>query len=239
MVIAGRPGAGKTALMVSIAKKVAEQNKQVVIFSLEMVRKQIAMRLIAMESGITYGSQKSGKLQDNEWPFYTQAVEKLSSIDDGIVLNDLPAITISQMRRELRRLWIEKPADLVIVDYIQLQGADGDFERRDLQIGEITRGIKSLCKEFNVPIIAGAQMSRDIEKRAEKRPVLSDLRESGSIENDADIVAFIHRPDKLGNTAELIFEKNRNGECGVVDLIYHGARTRFDSATSMTFNPNK
>ena len=238
MVVAGRPGAGKTALMVSIAKRIAEAGRKAVIFSLEMTNKQIAMRLISMESGISFGSQKSGRLKDNEWAVYTNAVEKLSDKDYGITLNDLPAITISQMRRELRRMSLENKPYIVIIDYIQLQGADGDFERRDLQIGEITRGIKSLAKEFDCPFIAGAQMSRAVEQRANNRPILSDLRESGSIENDSDIVAFIHRPDKAKNEAELIIEKNRNGMVGTVDLIYQGGRTKFESATSKTFKPN-
>lgn len=232
MIIAGRPGDGKTALKTSIAKRVSEMGKKVTIFTLEMTNKQIAMRLLAMESGVTYGKQKSGMLEERDWALYTNAVDKLSHADYGITLNDLPAITITQMRRSMREIFAKQKQDLIIVDYIQLQGADGDHERRDLQIGEITRGIKSLAKEFEVPFIAGAQMSRSVETRADKKPMLSDLRESGSIENDADIVAFIHRPDKTKNEAELIFAKNRNGALGVVDLYYRGELTKFESATT-------
>ena len=200
-----------------------------------MLNKQIAMRLIAMDSGVTYQKQKSGKLTDSDWPLYTNSVDKLSSPDYGIVLNDLPEITISAMRRELRRIWADKPCDCIMVDYIQLQGADNDHERRDLQIGEITKGLKSISKEFNAPVIAGAQMSRAVEQRADRKPQLSDLRESGSIENDADVVAFLHRPDKDSKTqTELIFAKNRNGAVGTVDLIFLEALTKFQSATKYT-----
>ncbi len=239
MVIAGRPGQGKTALMVSIAKSVAESGKRVVFFTLEMMNKQIAMRLIAMESGISYGRQKSGKLREQDWPVYTNAVEKLASPEYGIILNDLPAITTSQIRRELRRIKNEGAIDLIIIDYIQLQGVEDEHERRDLQIGEITRGIKTLCKEFNVPIIAGAQMSRAVEARAERRPVLSDLRESGSIENDADIVSFIYKPDEKDETkTELIFAKNRNGALGSIDLKFVPEKTLFQNARIEIFQPN-
>lgn len=238
LVIAGRPGEGKTALKSCIAKNVVESGKRVIFFSLEMDARQIAMRFIAMESGIDFGKQKSGKLTEGEWALYTNAVDKLGAQDYGLVINDLPAISPSGIRRELRRLG---HFDLVLVDYVQLASADGEHERRDLQIGEITRGVKSLAKEFSVPFIIGAQMNRDTEKRKDARPQLSDLRESGSIENDADIVAFIHRPDKLAEKfipTELIFEKNRNGAKGIVNLIYHAERTRFNSATAKEFNPN-
>lgn len=237
MVIAGRPGQGKTALMKDIALNVATKGKRVVFFTLEMQNKQIAMRLLATLSGVTYGQQKRGKMNAEEWTRYIEAVEKL---DMDIVLNDLPAITPNAMRRELRRINSEKKIDLVVVDYIQLQGADGEFQNRVLEIGAITRGIKSLCKEFDCPFIAGAQMSRAIEQRADKRPVLSDLRESGDIENDADIVCFIHKPEKDNKAVtELIFEKNRNGRLGIVDLYFHGELTKFSSAKSTRFAPNE
>lgn len=240
MVIAGRPGDGKTALKVSIAKNVAEQGKRVAVFTLEMMNKQIAMRLIAMESGISYGRQKSGKLREQDWPVYTHAIEKLASKDYAIILNDLPAITIPAMRRELRRIAQDGPIDLVIIDYIQLQGVEDEHERRDLQIGEITRGIKTICKEFTLPVIAGAQMSRAVETRTDRRPMLADLRESGSIENDADIVAFIYKPDKMDDTkAELIFCKNRNGALGSVDLAFQPERTLFKSTSMKNFTPNE
>lgn len=238
-VIAGRPGQGKTALKVSIAKAVAESGKRVVFFSLEMTNKQLAMRLIAMESGVSYGRQKSGQLREADWPIYTNAVEKLADKEYQIILNDVPAITIPAMRRELRRIAQDGKIDLVIVDYLQLQGVEDEHERRDLQIGEITRGIKTLAKEFKTPFIAGAQMSRDVEKRGDKKPVLSDLRESGSIENDADVVAFLYKPDEHDDTqVELIFAKNRNGATGSVDLKFDPSRTLFKDVTAKIFRPN-
>ena len=233
MIIAGRPGQGKTALMTNIAYNMAERKRRPVLFTLEMQNRQIAMRLVAMESGVGYDKQKSGKLTENDWVNYNKAVKKLKSGDIDIQLNDMPAISISQIRRELRRLG---NFDCVIVDYLQLASADGEFERRDLQIGEITRGLKAVAKEYRVPVIAGAQMNRATEARADKRPQLSDLRESGSIENDADIVTFIVRDDKATNVSRLYTEKNRNGETGVVELIYNPVKTKFNNAAAKIFN---
>ena len=234
--IAGRPGGGKTALLGSIAKNAASSGKRVFVFSLEMQNKQIAMRLIAQESGVSYDKQKSGNLQGDEWERFTNAVETLADEEKyPIVLNDLPNISISKIRQELRRI---KDVDLVVIDYIQLGGVDGKYDRRDQEIGEITRGLKSIAKEFNIPVLAAAQLSREVEKRGDKRPILSDLRESGSLEQDSDIVAFIHKPDPLSNGTEIIVAKQRNGAVGSVELIYKPTLTRFESATLRIFNPN-
>lgn len=233
LVVAGRPGTGKTAFLVSVARNAALKGKKVTIFSLEMENKQIAMRLIAQEGGVSYDKQKSGQLSDMDWPKYTNAVETVASYP--ITLNDLPAISISKIRQELRRI---KDVDLVMIDYIQLGGVDGKYDRRDQEIGELTRGLKSIAKEFQVPILAAAQLSREVEKRQEKKPILSDLRESGSIENDADIVMFIYRPDQYEkdsakqNVAEIIVGKHRNGQVGSIELIYRSSLTRFENAAS-------
>lgn len=236
LVVAGRPGQGKTALLVSIAKNVASFGKRAMIFSLEMQNKQVAMRLIAQESGISFGKQKSGKLEEEDWAKFTHAVEVLADQEKyPIVLNDLPDMSVSKIRQEIRRV---KNVDLVIVDYIQLAGVDGKYDRRDLEIGEFTRGLKSIGKEFGVPVLAAAQLNRDTEKRQDKKPILSDLRESGSIENDADVVVFISRPDPLKNDAELVIAKHRNGKVGSVDLIYKPELTRFENASVKVFRPN-
>jgi replicative DNA helicase len=241
-VIAGRPGTGKTAFLVSVARNAALAGKKIAIFSLEMENKQIAMRLIAQESGISYDKQKSGKLKDDDWPAYTKAVEKIADSDSyPIILNDMPSISVSKMRQELRRMG---SVDLLIVDYIQLGGVDGKYSRRDQEIGEITRGLKSIAKEFQIPVFAAAQLSRAVEQRSEKKPILSDLRESGDIENDSDVIMFIYRPNQFAQDttkyeAEIIVAKHRNGEVGSIDLVYMANLTRFENAKVRIFNPNE
>jgi replicative DNA helicase len=237
-IVAARPGQGKTAFLVSVARNAAEKKKRTAIFSLEMMNRQVAMRLIAQESGVSYDRQKSGKMSVDDWQKYTDAVEIVSGYP--IILNDMPAISISRIRQELRRMG---KVDAVMVDYIQLGGVDGKYDRRDQEIGEITGGLKSIAKEFDVPVLAAAQLSRALEQRSNKRPVLSDLRESGSLENDADVVMFIYRPDQyendaMQNKAEIIVSKHRNGPVGTVDLIFRPELTRFESATSRVFAPN-
>jgi len=242
-VIAGRPGQGKSAFLTSVARNVAIQKKKVAFFSLEASNKQNAMRMISMESGVSFDRQKSGKLLDSEWPLYTHAVEVLSDIETyPIVFNDLPSISVSRVRQELRRIkQLLGGLDLVMFDYIQLGGTDKKHERRDLEVGEVTRGLKSLAKEFDVPILAAAQLNRALEQRSEKRPVLSDLRESGSIENDAQCVMFIYRPDQYekdtdkANIAEIIIAKHNNGSVGSVELIYRSCLTRFENATQARY----
>lgn len=236
LILAARPGQGKTALLASIANNVIKAGRVPFIFSLEMLNRQIAMRLIAQESGVSFDKQKSGKLEDREWALYTNAIDNLSAGDKQMYLNDLPAISISRIRQELRRV---KRFDVVMLDYIQLGGVDGKHDRRDQEIGEISRGLKSIAKEFEVPVLAAAQLNRAVEQRANKKPVLSDLRESGDLEQDADIVQFIYRPDDDQNKAELITAKHRNGPTGVVDLYYKPELTRFESASARIENFGK
>ena len=155
MIIAGRPGSGKTGLMTTIAYNAAHKGFNVAFFTLEMANEQIAMRLIAMESGVDYTKQKSGKMEEKDWPLYTHGSKIISSLP--ITLCDLPAITISQIKQELRRM---KNVDLVIVDYIQLAGVDGKYGSREQEVSSISKGMKLLCKEFNLPFVDGAQLSR-------------------------------------------------------------------------------
>lgn len=234
-IIAGRPGMGKTAFAVSVARNAAKKGKKVALFSLEMDNTQIAMRLIAQESGVSYDKQKNGQLLESDWPKFTNAIDSLAETC-SITLNDLPAISVSKIRQELRRIKDMGGVDFVIIDYIQLAGVDGKYDRRDQEIGELTRGLKSIAKEFGIPVLAAAQLSRDVEKRADKKAILSDLRESGSIENDADVVMFINRPKPEDNDTEIIVAKHRNGATGKVDLIYNSLLTRFESATKTTFS---
>lgn len=232
ILIAARTGQGKTAFLASLARNLAEGvkvqgRKRVAYFTLEMSNEQVAMRLLAMESGVSYGKQKKGKLTAEEWEQYNAAVEKIGRPDYPIVLNDLPSITPRGIRRELRKMG---KVDAVMLDYIQLAGTDEKAENRTNEIGKISRAIKLIAKEFNVPVFAAAQLSRETDKRADKRPILSDLRESGSLEHDADIVVFLHRPDELLNITQVIVAKHRSGPVGFCELVYIGARTRFENA---------
>lgn len=228
-VVAARPGQGKTAFLVSVAKNVAEAKKRVAIFTLEMKNSQIATRLLAMQSGVSYDKQKSGKLTADEWDKFNGAVEALE--DYPVILNDLPAIKPSQIRRELNRIG---KVDLIIIDYIQLADADGKYDTRAQEVASVCKELKAIAKSVDVPILAAAQLSRAVELRHEKRPMLSDLKESGGIEENADVVMFVYRPDQYEkdatpNTAEIITAKHRNGKVGTVELVYRPELTRFES----------
>jgi replicative DNA helicase len=239
--IAARPGQGKTAWMLSVAKYAAEHGRKIGIFSIEMMRDQIAQRIISMISGIPLDRIIKGQLEEKEWSIYTNAIDIAATLP--ITINDLGAINITQIRQEARKMFSNGGVDLLIVDYIQIATPSEKQDRRDLDIGDISSGLKALAKELNVPVLAASQLSRDLEKRSDKRPVLADLRESGSLEQDADVVMFIYRPDQYEktdkqNTAEIITAKHRNGATGSVELIYRSVLTKFENATSRTFNPN-
>jgi replicative DNA helicase len=239
-IVAGRPKQGKTALLLSIAHNAAKSGKRVGMFSLEMSRIQVAQRLIAMESGVSVQSSIQGTLKDSEWPSYTNGVELAAALP--IVINDLSSINISQIRQTARKMKAAGGLDLIVVDYIQLAGSDAKkFERRDLEVSAVSRGLKWLAGELNVPILAAAQLSRAVEQRANQRPVLSDLRESGSLEQDAYAVMFIYRTEDLDkqNAVELIVAAHRNGPVGSCNLMFRGALTKFENATSKTFKLNE
>jgi replicative DNA helicase len=237
LIIAGRPGQGKTGFVISVAKNAALLHKKhVAIFSLEMSNEQVVQRLLAQETGIDSQRLRNGKLQENEWPLLTHAIEVLG--DTHIFLDDTPAITPLALRTKCRRLHMEFGLDLVIIDYIQLMGGDNRTENRVQEVSYISRNLKVLARELNVPVLAAAQLSRAVEQRTDKRPVLSDLRESGSIEQDADIVMFIYRPDQYEkdtvkqNVAEIIIAKHRNGPTGSVELVFMSHLAKFvDAAT--------
>jgi replicative DNA helicase len=237
LIIAGRPGQGKTGFLLSVAKNAAlTHKKHVAVFSLEMSNEQVVQRLIAQETGIDSQRLRTGKISDEEWPLFTHSIEVFG--DTHLYLDDTPAITPLQLRTKCRRLHMEFGIDLVIVDYLQLMGGDTRNDNRVQEVSNISRNLKILARELNVPVLAAAQLSRAVEQRSDKRPVLSDLRESGSLEQDADIVMFIYRPDQYEketdkqNVAEIIIAKHRNGPVGSVELIFRNALAKFENAAT-------
>ncbi len=237
LIVAGRPGMGKTGFALSIAKNAALiHKKHVAIFSLEMSNDQLVQRLLAQETGIDSQRLRMGKLEEDEWSLFTHAIEVLS--DTRIFLDDTPGITPLQLRTKCRRLHLEHRLDLVIVDYLQLMSGDNRTENRVQEVSFISRQMKILARELNVPVLAAAQLSRAVEQRGDKRPVLSDLRESGSLEQDADIVMFIYRPEMYEddpakqNLAEIIVAKHRNGPIGSVQLIFRKNLAKFENAAT-------
>jgi replicative DNA helicase len=237
IIIAGRPGMGKTAFMLSAAKNAAQTHKKhVAVFSLEMSNEQLVQRLISQETGIDSHRLRTGKLQDDEWPLFAHAIEVLG--DTRIFLDDTPSLTPLQMRTKCRRLHLEFHLDLVILDYLQLMSSGSRSENRVQEVSFISRNMKILARELNVPVLAAAQLSRAIEQRADKDPQLSDLRESGSLEQDADIVMFIHRPEVYEketlkhNVAEIKVAKHRNGPVGTIELVFRDNLAKFENAAT-------
>ena len=237
-IVAGRPGQGKTALKLTIALNAARQGKRVALFVLEMSRAQVAQRLISQDSGIPLERIVRGSMDEKEWERFTESVGRVAKLP--IVINDLSSIKIDEIRQTSRNIAGDGGLDLVVVDYIQLADAGKKAERRDLDVGEISRGLKYLARELNVPVLAGSQLSREIEKRTGKKPILSDLRESGSLEQDAYAVMFIYFADELNKAlAEIIVAKHRNGRVGKADVRWMAEITRFDNATTKRFAPNE
>ncbi|HEY5574117.1 MAG TPA: replicative DNA helicase [Anaerolineales bacterium] len=237
LIIAGRPGTGKTAFMLSAAKNAAQTHKKhVAIFSLEMANEQLVQRLIAQETGIDTHRLRTGQLGEDEWPLFAHAIEVLG--DTRIFLDDTPGLTPIQLRTKSRRLHMEFRLDLVLVDYLQLMSAGMRIENRVQEVSHISRNLKMLARELNVPVLAAAQLSRAVEQRADKEPQLSDLRESGSLEQDSDVVMFIHRPDLYDkdslkqNVATIKIAKHRNGPTGNVELIFRNNLAKFENAAT-------
>lgn len=234
IILAGRPGMGKTALALNIAKHAAvDTNIPVALFSLEMSKEQLSMRMLSSEAQIDSSKMRRGFISQNDWMKITDAAGVLS--EAPIFIDDSPDITVLEIRTKSRRLKMDQNIGLIIVDYIQLMRGSASAERRDLEISEISRSLKALAKELALPVVALSQLNRELEKRSDKRPQLSDLRESGALEQDADVVAFIYR-DELYNkdennpkkgTAEIIIAKQRNGPTGFAPLKFWDAYTRF------------
>ena len=236
VVIAARPAMGKTALALNIASRAAlDSQKSVGVFSLEMAGDQLLLRILCSEARIDAHKLRTGRLNKEEWALLAGKLGELSTAK--IFIDDTPGISLLEMRAKTRRLKAESGLDLLIVDYLQLvAGGKGRFENRQQEISSISRGLKGLAKELNIPVIALSQLSRAPEQRTgDHRPQLSDLRESGSIEQDADLVAFIFREELYKKTdenqgvSELIIGKQRNGPIGKVDLAFLREYTRFES----------
>jgi replicative DNA helicase len=243
LIVAGRPGSGKTAFMLSAAKNAAQKyKKHVAVFSLEMSSEQLVQRMIAQETGIDSQRLRTGKLNEEEWPLFTQAIEVLG--DTIIFLDDTPALTPLQLRTKCRRLHLEFQLDLILVDYLQLMSSGVRSENRVQEVSYISRNLKVLARELNVPVLAAAQLSRAIEHRENKEPVLSDLRESGSLEQDADIVMFIHRPELYEkdtlkqNLAQIKIAKHRNGPIGEIELVFRNQIAKFENAATYQVRPS-
>ncbi|STY28693.1 Replicative DNA helicase [Legionella wadsworthii] len=235
IIVAGRPSMGKTTLVMNMAEHAAiKSGKPVLVFSMEMPSDSLAMRMMSSLGRIDQHKIRTGKLDDDDWPRVTSAVHMLS--EAPLFIDDTPALSPSEMRARARRLAKEQGnIGLIVVDYLQLMKVPGfNAENRTAEISEISRSLKSLAKELQVPVIALSQLNRSLEQRSDKRPVMSDLRESGAIEQDADLICFIYRdevynedsPDK--GTAEIIIAKQRNGPIGKVRVAFIGKYTRFE-----------
>lgn len=244
IIVAGRPSMGKTAFSMNIAEYAAINNKKsVAIFSMEMQATDISCRLIGSVGRIDSGALRSGNLGDNDWERLSVALGKLN--ETKINIDETPALTVSQLSSRAKRLKAKiGKLDLIIVDYIQLMGSNklNKNETRANEVAEITKGLKRLAKELQVPIIALSQLNRDLEKRPNKRPQMSDLRESGAIEQDADLILFLYR-DEIYNPdseqkgiAEIIIGKQRNGRIGTVRTAFHGEYTRFENLNNSYSN---
>ena len=232
ILIAARPAMGKTAFALNLVQNAAlKGDASVAVFSLEMSKEQLVQRMIASQSTVELKKIKTGTLADNDWPRITDGMAILSGAK--IHIDDTPGIKISELRSKCRKLKIEKGLDLVLIDYLQLMEGEGQNESRQQEIAKISRSLKILAKELDCPVVALSQLSRAPEQRADHRPMLSDLRESGSIEQDADIVMFLYRdeyynPDtEKKNIGEVIVAKNRHGETGTVELVWFGGIQKF------------
>lgn len=242
IIVAARPGMGKTAWQNSVVLNAARRHgKRIAMFNLEMSGEQLVQRMIAAETRIDSQRLRRGDLKEHEWPIFYEAVGRLA--ETRIFIDDTPSITPMQLRTKCRRLYAEHGLDLITIDYLQLMQAERSTGNRVQEISEISRALKTLARELNVPVVAAAQLSRAVESRQDKRPMLSDLRDSGSIEQDADIVMFIYRdeyynPDttERPNIAELQIAKHRNGPTGTVDLYWHGQLAAFRNLQRQEIN---
>jgi len=235
VIVAGRPSMGKTAFSLNIAEHVAlELNKPVAVFSMEMGGTQLAMRLLGSVGKLDQHKVRTGRLADEDWPKLTHALGKLN--EAPLYIDETAALNALELRARARRLYRQYgELGLIVVDYLQLMSSTSQGENRATEISEISRALKGLAKELKVPVIALSQLNRSLEQRPNKRPVMSDLRESGAIEQDADVILFIYRdevynpdsPDK--GIAEIIIGKQRNGPIGTVDLTFLGEYTRFEN----------
>jgi replicative DNA helicase len=234
IILAARPSVGKTALALNMAVHMAVREQvPTAVFSLEMSKEQLVQRMLCMESRVDGSRLRGGFLKDEDWPRLTHAASVLS--ESSIFIDDTPGLSVFEMRAKCRRLAKSSGLGCVFVDYLQLMRVKGRIESREREIAEISMGLKAMAKELNIPVIALSQLNRSLESRTDKRPVLSDLRESGAIEQDADIIMFLYRdevyhPDTDSpGIAELIISKHRNGPTGLVKMAFLNEYTRFEN----------
>jgi replicative DNA helicase len=241
VILAARPSMGKTSLAINIAEHVAlHEQLPVAVFSMEMGASQLAVRIVGSIGRIDQGHLRTGRLTDDEWPRLTEAIEKLRNI--SLHIDETPGLTVSELRANARRLARQcgGKLGLIVVDYLQLMSTSSSMseENRATAVGEISRGLKMLAKELGCPLIALSQLSRGVESRTDKRPMMSDLRESGAIEQDADVIMFIYRDDyynkesKEPGVSEIIISKQRNGPTGTVKLAFIKQLTKFENLAS-------
>lgn len=249
VLVGARPSMGKTSFAINILANAARKGKKIAFFSLEMPREQIAMRILCGEARVNLQSVRKGQLRDDDWMKLARVLAPLANTE--IYIDDTSGLTPGQIRSRCRRLMMDHGLDMIMVDYLQLMGSDKRAESRQVEVAEISRSLKAIARELNVPLVALAQLSRANEKRGGNlRPMLSDLRDSGSIEQDADVVMFLHRsayyanlsnkdqpeaetaPD---NTAEVIIAKQRNGPVGTIKLAWLGEYTLFDNLAKEAF----
>lgn len=242
IIVAGRPSMGKTTLAMNIAEHSAiKGTKPVLVFSMEMPGEQLAMRMMSSLGHIDQHKVRTGKLHDDDWPRLTSAVSMLS--EAPLFIDDTPSLSPGELRARARRLTRSKgPLGLIVIDYLQLMQVPGFKENRTAEITEISRSMKALSKELNVPVICLSQLNRSLEQRGDRRPVMSDLRESGAIEQDADIILFIYRDEVYNEDsqdkgiAEIIIAKQRNGPIGKVKLTFLGQYTRFENFAATSYS---
>ena len=235
ILIAARPGMGKTAFALNLVANAAIRSKSsVAVFSLEMSKEQLVQRLLSSQSNVALNNISKGKIADDEWKKLTDAMTVLSS--SHIFIDDTPGIKVSEIRSKCRKLKMEKGLDMIMIDYLQLMEADGRADNRQQEVSKISRSLKILAKEMNCPVIALSQLSRNTESGKDHMPKLSDLRDSGAIEQDADIVMFIYRDEyytkmetKKKDLAEIIIAKNRHGEISNIELVWIGKIQKFSN----------
>ncbi len=232
VLLAARPSMGKTAFVLNLADHIAVRNKiTTAIFSLEMSKTQLVNRLLSMNSRVDAQVLRTGNLEDSDWANLMEGARVIG--ESGLIIDDTPGISITELRSKCRKFKLEHNLGLVIIDYLQLMSASGRSESREQEISEISRSLKALAREINCPVIALSQLSRAVEKRDDKRPMLSDLRESGAIEQDADVVMFIYRDEYYNKESpeagitEIIIAKQRNGPTGTVKLGWQAEYTKF------------
>ena len=245
IIVAARPAMGKSAFAINIATNIAVQSgKGVAIFNLEMSKEQVGNRILCSEAMVDSNKIRTGQIEDDDWVKLASTLSRLS--EAPIYIDDTAGISIMEIRAKCRKLKIEKDIGLVVIDYLQLiQGSGKRNASREQEISEISRSLKILAKELDIPVIALSQLSRGVEKRDDKRPMLSDLRESGAIEQDADIVMFLYRDDYYNedsekkNVAEVILAKHRGGSTGTVDLAWLPSYTKFASLEKRFFEESQ